>query len=82
MSKFPKLMPKYMVIIVIPRRQGLLTPIPEKVTVSEVETDDIETYIASELKVPLTAVAYVIPTEEVRIVTAKIVNDIQQPKDA
>lgn len=65
-----------MVIIRIPSRRGLLNPIPEKVLISDVETDDIDSYVSSELKVPLTAVAYVIPSEAVRTVTAKIVNNL------
>lgn len=69
-------MSKYMVIIRIPSRRGLLSPIPEKIVISDIETDDIDKYVSSELKVPLSAVAYVIPAEAIRTVTPKIVYDI------
>lgn len=74
-------MPQYIVISHIPQRQGLVGPIPEKNIVDDVEAESIEKIIEG-LHIPIDGKCFVIPLNAVTIVKSRIINEIEDKKNA
>lgn len=67
----------FTVITYTPQRMGIFGPIPEQITLSEVNAESVEE-IASGLTVPIDGYSLIANQEDLTVVKSRIVNEVSQ----
>ncbi|MCA1571686.1 MAG: hypothetical protein LC798_15510 [Chloroflexi bacterium] len=67
----------YLIITCIPAYQGLLGPVPPKVTIHELEAEDVQAAVVK-VRAPLGGDVKIVALEHVTTVRAAIVNEIER----